>query len=132
MHYWRPLEFWQTMRRSAPLSGFVERRHCSHKIKPSPTLVPGCADASLTSPENQSRQLRRPVGSVHYGAARSANSVTTVRANQLPRAVSRAYALPWSTLSVSMPSRPRSATVAPEMGLSPTLADGTVQIPHRL
>ena len=69
---------------------------------------------------------------VHYGTARSANSVTTVRANQLPRVVSRAYALPWSTLSVSMPSRPRSATVAPEMGLSPTLADGAVQTPHRL
>jgi hypothetical protein len=38
------------------------------------------------------------IHSVHYGTARSANSVTTVRANQLPRAVSRAYALPWSTL----------------------------------
>ena len=69
--------------------------------------------------------------SVH-GTARSANSVTSVRANQLPRAVSRAYALPWRTLRVSMPSRPRSATVAPEMGLSPTPADGAVQTPRRL
>jgi hypothetical protein len=32
----------------------------------------------------------------------------------------------------SMPSRPRSATVAPAIGLSPTLADGAVQTPHRL
>ena len=56
----------------------------------------------------------------HYGAARSANSVTTVRANQPPRVVSRACALSRRTLSVSMPSRPRSATVAPEMGLSST------------
>ena len=48
----------------------------------------------------------------------SALSVTTVRANHIPRVVSRADALPWSMLNVSMPSRPRSATVTPKMGLS--------------
>jgi hypothetical protein len=53
---------------------------------------------------------------LHYKAARSANSVATVRANQFPRAVSRADALPRSIVRVSIPSRPRSATVAPEMG----------------
>ena len=83
-------------------------------------------------PHEENSCMLGAIHSVHYGTARSANSVTTVLANQLPRAVSRAYALPWSTLSVSMPSRPRSATVAPEMGLSPTLADGAVQTPHRL
>jgi hypothetical protein len=67
-----------------------------------------------------------------YLAARSTISATTVRANQFPRAVSRAEALPWSTLSVSNPSRPRSATVTPEMGLSQVLADGAIQTPHRL
>jgi hypothetical protein len=67
---------------------------------------------------------------LHHGAACSALSAAAVRANQLPRAVNRADALPWRTLSVSMPSRPRSATVPPETGLSPALADGVVQTPH--
>jgi hypothetical protein len=83
-------------------------------------------------PHEENSCMLGAIHSVHYGTARSANSVTSVLANQLPRAVSCAYALPWSTLSVSMPSRPRSATVAPEMGLSPTPADGAVQTPHRL
>ena len=67
---------------------------------------------------------------LHYGAARSANSVATVWANQFPRAVSRAYALPRSIVRVSMPSRPRSAIVTPAMGLSPASADGAAQTPH--
>ena len=72
----------------------------------------------------------RTAGLEHYGVACSATSVATVRANQFPRGVSRA--LSRSVLSVSMPSRPRSATVTPEMGLSPTLADGGDQTPHCL
>jgi hypothetical protein len=67
-----------------------------------------------------------------YKAARSANSVATVPANQFPRTVSRAEALPPSTVRVSIPSRPRSATVAPETGFSPVLAHGAVQTPQRL
>src|ERR1700730_14729957 len=79
----------------------------------------------------------RTCGFLHvlrYGAARSAISisVTAVRANQLPRAVTRADALPWRMLSISMPSRPRSATVTPETGLSWVLADDALQAPSRL
>ena len=67
-----------------------------------------------------------------YGAARSAISVTAVLANQLPRVVSRADALPWRMLNISIPSRPRSATVTPETGLSSVLADDALQAPSRL
>ena len=69
---------------------------------------------------------------LHQGAQRSAISVTAVRANQLPRVVSRADAVPASLQSVSMPSRPRSATVRPEIGLSSALAENAAQAPHRL
>jgi hypothetical protein len=54
-------------------------------------------------------------------------------ANHIMPALSRADALPRSMLRVSMPSRPRSATVRPEVGLlSRALADGEVHTPHRL
>src|SRR5439155_14699105 len=69
---------------------------------------------------------------IHHGLDRSAISVTAVRANQFPRVVSRAEAFPSSMLRVSMPSRPRSATVMPKIGLSQTLADGVAHAPHRL
>src|SRR5256885_15622161 len=69
---------------------------------------------------------------LHHGAERSVISVTAVRANQLPRAVSRADAVPASLHSVSMPSRPRSATVLPKIGLSQAPPDGTAHAPRRL
>src|SRR6266852_9170292 len=49
-------------------------------------------------------------------------AAATVRANQLPRVVSRADAFLPSMVSVNMPSRLRSATVIPEMRLSQMLA----------
>jgi hypothetical protein len=67
-----------------------------------------------------------------YGTARSAISVTAVRANELPRVVSCADALPLRVISISMPSRPRSATVTPETGLTWVLADDALQAPSRL
>src|SRR5205823_3022038 len=66
---------------------------------------------------------------LHHGADPLWISVTAVRANQLPRAVSRADALPASLQSVSMPSRPRSATVMPKIGLSRSLADDAAHAP---
>ena len=69
---------------------------------------------------------------MRYGVSRSAISVTAVRANQLPRVVSRADALPWRMLNISIPSRPRSATVTPETGLSSVLADDALQAPSCL
>ena len=81
---------------------------------------------------SESSSCRYTRDNLRYGAARSAISVTAVRANQLPRVVSRADALPGSMLSISMPSRPRSATVTPETGLSKVLADSAVQAPSRL
>ena len=71
-------------------------------------------------------------GPLHHGLDPSAISVTIVRANQLPRAVSRADAVPASLQSVSMPSRPRSATVMPEIGLSQALVEDAAQALDRL
>src|SRR5438552_4661406 len=66
---------------------------------------------------------------LHHGPDLSAISVTAVRANQLPRLVSRADAVPSTSLSASMPSRPRSVTVRPEIGLSRALADYAAHAP---
>jgi hypothetical protein len=104
--------------------------NCPSALKPSGF---GYHNLSLVFGERGDRRsARRTAKTLHHGLDRSAISVTAVRANQLPRAVSRAEAFPSSMLRVSMPSRPRSATVTPEMGLSQTLADGVAHAPHRL
>ena len=58
--------------------------------------------------------------------------VAAVRANQAPRAVSRADALLPITVTINMPSRLKSATVTPEMRVSNVPTDEGLHVPYRL
>jgi hypothetical protein len=58
--------------------------------------------------------------------------VVAVRANQAPRAVSRADALLRMTVTINMPSRLKSATVTPEMRVSNVPTYDGLHTPYRL
>src|SRR6516165_3485855 len=86
----------------------------------------------ITRARHRIARLLRKGGFETRPCACSARPVAAVRANQLPRGVSAATACLPVTVTVTMPSRARSATVTPKMGRSPACAAGDFHTPMHL